>query len=148
MIKALVTAAALVMTAPAGAASLPRDITGDWCGQWGWQFPEAPESESFHYWRAPKNVEDCANRGGIRIAQAGIRYYRFGWLGSCKFTSVALVRPRRPEDHMTPVINTGEDGVHYAPPSKKAPSAVYRIRGTCQHTSEPEQGELDIENPG
>jgi len=38
-------------------------MLGAWCGQWGWQFPD---DDTEHWWRTD-DVEDCANRGGVRI---------------------------------------------------------------------------------
>jgi hypothetical protein len=54
---------------------LPDAVVGAWCGQWGYQFPEDDDAE--HWWRVD-DVENCGNRGGVRIRKRGYDYYRFG----------------------------------------------------------------------
>src|ERR1700757_203666 len=87
---------------------LPDAMLGAWCGQWGWQFPDDGDTE--HWWRAD-DVEDCANRGGVRIRKNGYDYYRFGPQGSCKFTSIKFLRRGQPKDHVRPMVQTEKGNI-------------------------------------
>jgi hypothetical protein len=66
----------------------PSKLLGSWCGTWAYNFPDAPE-DVHHLWWA-KDVEECANRGGIRYGKSGYEYHRFGLQGSCRYTRVEL----------------------------------------------------------
>jgi hypothetical protein len=106
---------------------LPDEIVGAWCGSWGYQFPEDDDAE--HWWRA-EHVENCANRGGVRIRKGGYDYNRFGSRGSCKFTAIKFKRRGKPADQVTP---RGPDGeIEAGAKTEAPPSNVYLIRATCK----------------
>jgi hypothetical protein len=110
-------------------AELPKAMLGAWCGQWGWQFPD---DDAEHWWRTD-NVEDCGNRGGVRVRKNGYDYYRFGPQGSCKFTSIKFHRRGQPEDHIRPnVYDPKKEEYIKAEPTKTPPSDVYLVRATCK----------------
>ena len=91
-------------TAFATKAELPDAMLGAWCGQWGYQFPN---DDAEHWWRVEGDVEDCGNRGGVRVRKNGYDCYRFGPRGSCKFTSIKFRRRGQPEDHIRPNVTIG-----------------------------------------
>jgi hypothetical protein len=123
--------ALLLMMTPAygQSAKLPDRMLGAWCGSWGYQFPDAEDTQ--HWWRTP-NVEDCANRGGILLRKNGYDYYRFGPLGSCRYTQIKFSRHGKPEDHVRP---RGADGT-IADAKPGSPSDVYLAEATCKHGAE------------
>jgi hypothetical protein len=82
---------AVMAVRPAPAAELSRKMLGSWCGQWGYQFHSAVDDESGYWWRI-EDVEDCGNRGGVRVRKRGYDYYRFGPQGSCKLTAIKFCR--------------------------------------------------------
>ena len=120
--------AALTSPAPAQ-QKLPDSMLGAWCGSWGYQFPD---SEADHFWRIA-NIKGCANRGGIRVRRDGWDYYRFGWLGSCRFTQIKFSRKGKPEDHVRP---KDADGKFTAEIKPELPSDEYLIYATCKHDAD------------
>lgn len=110
-------------------AKLPDAMLGAWCGSWGWQFPD---DDAGHLWRTD-DVEDCANRGGVRIRKDGYDYNRFGPQGSCEFTSIKFRRHGQPKDHVRPMVyDPKKEKYIKAEPTKTPPSDVYLVRATCK----------------
>jgi hypothetical protein len=94
---------------PARAADLPAEMLGPWCYQYSYQFPN--DEEAFHLWRFwsghhIKDVEECANRGGLNFRSDGYDYARFGPRYSCQFTAIEFLRHGKPEDRLDPVFET------------------------------------------
>src|SRR5258705_3111444 len=81
-------------------AELPDAMLGAWCGHWAWQFPD----DGAERWWRTNDVEDCANRGGVRVRKDGYDYSRFGPQGSCEFTSIEFRRDGQSQDHITPRV--------------------------------------------
>src|SRR5262249_27122487 len=106
-------------------AKLPDKMLGAWCGSWGYQFPN---DDAEHWWRT-NNVEDCANRGGVRVRKNGYDYNRFGPQGSCKFTEIAFRRHGKTTDHVRPLDSDGKVAAETKP---GPPSDVYLVRATCK----------------
>src|SRR5262249_8861598 len=98
--------AALVFMAlrPAAAADLPDEILGPWCGRYSYNFPDKDGDHWWHLIRGEriKDVDPCANRGGIHIRKDGYDYDRFGPQSSCEFTSIEFRRHGKPEDRLIP----------------------------------------------
>lgn len=92
MKKLFLAGAALIAVsasiAAKAAVELPSAMLGAWCGHWAWQFPD---DGAERWWRAD-DVEDCANRGGVRVHKDGYDYNRFGPQGSCQFTTIEFRR--------------------------------------------------------
>ena len=108
-------------------------MLGPWCGQYSYNFPN--DRGAYHWWRVyngdgfhVKDVEDCANRGGIHIRKDGYDYDRFGPQATCQFTAVEFRRHGKPEDRLV-----ASWGSHEETEKKDAPpSDVFMIRATCK----------------
>jgi hypothetical protein len=110
-------------------AELPDAMLGAWCGHWAWQFPD----DGAERWWRTDDVEDCANRGGVRVRKEGYDYNRFGPQGSCEFTSIEFRRHGQPADHIRPKVYDPEKQEYVdAEPTETPPSDVYLVRATCK----------------
>jgi hypothetical protein len=132
MKKPLLTgiAALFLATGATQAADLPAEMLGPWCYQYSYQFPN--DQGAFHLWRFwnghhIKDVDDCANRGGLNFRSDGYDYARFGPGYSCQFTAIEFLRHGKPEDRLHPSIET-------MPPmmTDASPSDVFIVRATCK----------------
>jgi len=133
MKRLLLTGAALIAASASTAAKatveLPGAMLGAWCGHWAWQFPD----DGAERWWRTDDVEDCANRGGVRVRKDGYEYNRFGPQGSCQFTAIEFRRKGRPEDHIRPrVYDPKKEEYIEAEPTETPPSDVYLVRATCK----------------
>jgi hypothetical protein len=133
MKKLFLAGAALIAVsasiAAKAAVELPSAMLGAWCGHWAWQFPD---DGAERWWRAD-DVEDCANRGGVRVHKDGYDYNRFGPQGSCQFTTIEFRRKGQPEDHIRPrVYDPKKEEYIEAEPTEIPPSDVYLVRATCK----------------
>jgi hypothetical protein len=108
---------------------IPSKILGSWCGSWAYNFPDAAENVGYLWWA--KDVEECANRGGIRFGKSGYEYHRFGPQGSCRYTNVQFAADKvglREED----IQPKGPDGKLIQDMVRPgAPSGVYLIEANC-----------------
>ena len=126
---ALITALAPAPALAGSTVQLPN-MLGSWCGSWGYNFPDAADNVG-HLWWA-KDVEECANRGGIRFGKSGYEYHRFGPQGSCRYTNISLAADK---------VGLREEDIQPKGPAGKliremirpgAPSGVYLIEASCK----------------
>jgi hypothetical protein len=121
-------------TATRHSEKIPSKMLGSWCGSWGYNFPDAPENVG-HLWWA-KDVEECANRGGIRFGKNGYEYHRFGLQDSCRYINVSLAADKiglREED----IQPKGSDDKMIKEMIRPwAPSGVYLIEASCRNGNE------------
>jgi hypothetical protein len=110
------------------ADELPSTMLGSWCGSWGYNFPDAPENVGYPWWA--KDVEECANRGGVRFGKHNYQYHRFGLLATCIYTHVDLLSDKglREED-IKPQNGSGGIATDLVRPMP--PSGVYLINASC-----------------
>jgi hypothetical protein len=118
---------------------LPDEMLGPWCGQWGYQFPN---DDAEHWWRAD-DVENCGNRGGLHVRKGGWDYYRFGPLGSCKFTKIEFRRHGNSTDHVRPLGPNGQP--EEKPKLEKPPTDVYLVHATCKFRNKPTYENYEIQ---
>jgi hypothetical protein len=127
MKKLLLTVALLfVFVGGVNATELPKAmLMGAWCGISGSTVEEIGDDVGEYRWWSEK-VDNCGNRGGIKIFKNRYEYHRFGYQGTCRFTDIMFAR--RGEPGIDPWwTNKALDYMR----QKQAPSSVYFVRAKC-----------------